>query len=119
LSTIIQTRLVWKNTFQVVGEKIRFDPSGGIPPSENEISRLWPRFNDRVGEIGHVVGGAYGLCLFGSDCVPGGPFDYMAAVGVSRVDRVPEGMTAESFPRGLYCVVTPQGVKDEKGKAFP
>jgi predicted enzyme related to lactoylglutathione lyase len=64
------------------------------------------------------VGGGYGLCLFDPDCVPGDPFNYMAAVGVSRVERVPEGMTAESFPGGLYCVVTRQGVIDEIGAAF-
>ncbi|MBW5448322.1 hypothetical protein GE107_19960 [Cohnella sp. CFH 77786] len=115
---IIQTRVVWKNDFQVVGERIHFDPSADVPPSQNEIARLWPRFSDRAGEIEHVAGGAYGLCLFGPDCEPGGPFDYMAAVGVSRAERVPEGMTAAKFPGGLYCVVTRQGVIDEIGQAF-
>lgn len=92
--SIIQTKVVWKDAFQVVGEKIRFDPSEHATPSDNAIARLWPRFSDRVGEIAHITGGAYGLCLFGPDCVPGGPFDYMAAVGVSRADHVPEGMEA-------------------------
>lgn len=118
VSGIIQTRIVWKDAMQVVGVKTRFTQSANVPPSENEISLLWSRFNERFGEIDHFAGGMYGLNLFGPDCVPGGPFDYMAAAGVSRADRVPEGMMAEMFPGGLYCVVTRQGVIDEIGAAF-
>lgn len=115
---ILQTRVVWKDAFLAVGEKIRFDPSADVPPSENEIFRLWNRFNERVGEIEHIEGGMYGLCLLSPDCKPDDPFDYVAAVGVSRAERVPEGMTVESVPGGLYCVVTRRGVIDEIGAAF-
>ncbi|WP_276353918.1 hypothetical protein [Cohnella caldifontis] len=54
---IVQTRVVWKDPFQVVGEKIRFDPSGGQLSSENEIARLWPRFSERAGENGTAATG--------------------------------------------------------------
>ncbi|TLS50894.1 hypothetical protein FE782_17755 [Paenibacillus antri] len=115
---VLEAKIVWKDAFTVVGEKIRFDPSRGMPPSGNDIAKLWPRFNERVPEIGHVVGGAYGLCVFDADGVPGAPFDYIAGVGVSRADRVPEGMTAHTVSGGLYCVVTRQGVIDELGATF-
>ncbi|HZG58745.1 GyrI-like domain-containing protein [Paenibacillus sp.] len=114
----LHARIAWRDEFQVVGEKIRFDPSEGTPPAENDIAKLWPRFSERVPEIGNVVGGAYGLCLFGPDCAPGRPFDYLAGVGVSRIDDVPEGMTGATFPGGLYCVVTRQGRINEIGAAF-
>ena len=112
---ILEAKVVWKDAFTVVGEKIRFDPSAGTLPSENAIAKLWPRFSERVGEIDRVVGGAYGLCLFDEEGAPGAPFDYIAGVGVSRADRVPEGMTAHTVPGGWYCVVTRQGPIDELG----
>ncbi|MCI3921260.1 GyrI-like domain-containing protein [Paenibacillus sp. TRM 82003] len=114
----LSARVVWRDGFQVVGEKIRHDPSDEKAPADNDIAKLWPRFNERVPEIKHVTGGAYGLCLFGPDCVPGGPFDYMAGVGVSRIETPPTGMTGASFPAGLYCVVTRQGRINEIGAAF-
>lgn len=117
-SGILQTRIVWKDAMQVVGEKMKYVYSADIPPSENGISLLWSSFNKRVGEIDHCIGGAYGLKLIGNDCDPGGSFDYMAAVGVSHVEQVPKGMSTESFSGGLYCVVTRQGVIDEIGAAF-
>lgn len=113
-----ETRIVWKEPFKVVGQKIRFAPSQHIPPSENEISLLWQRFNPRCSEIRHYNGRSYGLCVFGPDMEPGKPFDYIAAAGVSAFEDIPEGMTTESFPGGLYCVVQRRGPIDEIGKAF-
>ncbi|WP_373230758.1 effector binding domain-containing protein [Cohnella sp.] len=113
-----KTRIVWKEPFKVVGQKIRFTPSQLSPPSENEISLLWQRFNPRGSEIRHYIGGSYGLCVFGPDMEPGKPFDYIAAAGVSAFEDIPGGMTAESFPGGLYCVVQRRGPIDEIGKAF-
>lgn len=113
-----ETRTVWKEPFKVVGQKIRFTPSQHIPPSENEITLLWQRFNPRCREIRHYNGGNYGLCVFGPDMEPGKPFDYIAAAGVSAFEDIPEGMTSESFPGGLYCVVQRRGPIDEIGKAF-
>jgi predicted transcriptional regulator YdeE/predicted enzyme related to lactoylglutathione lyase len=114
----IETRIVWKDPFKVVGQKIRFTPSQHTPPSENEIALLWQRFNSRGSEIRHFNGGSYGLCVFGPDMEPGKPFDYIAATGVSAFEDIPDSMTAESFPGGLYCVVQRRGKIDEIGKAF-
>ncbi|WJH37607.1 hypothetical protein N6H14_05305 [Paenibacillus sp. CC-CFT747] len=47
---IVRTQVMWKEGFQAVGPKVRFDPSEPVPPSQNEISRLWPRFSERVGK---------------------------------------------------------------------
>lgn len=114
---ILDTKVVWKDKFQVVGMKIRFQPSD-VKPSENEITRLWKRFNPRCGEIAGKSGGTYGLMVMPQDMKPGDPFDYMAGCGVSEAGSVPEGMTAELVPGGLYCVVTRKGPIDELHKAF-
>ncbi len=115
---IVGAKVVWKDAFTIVGERIRFDPSEGTPPSGNAIAKLWPRFNERVGEIEHAAGGAYGLCVFDEGGAPGAPFDYIAGVRATRSGRVPEGMTSYTVPGGLYCVVTRQGAIDEIGATF-
>ncbi|MFF2093154.1 GyrI-like domain-containing protein [Paenibacillus sp. NPDC058174] len=115
-----ETRIVWESETQVVGEIIRFDPSIPALPSENEISALWPRFMSRVPEIRNAAGGTYGLNLFGEGCLPGGPFHYMAGIGVEppSADSLPEGMDTVTIPAGLYAVVTRKGVIDGIRDAF-
>ncbi|CAG7652263.1 effector binding domain-containing protein [Paenibacillus allorhizosphaerae] len=114
---IMDTKVVWKDRFQVVGMKIRYQPSE-TKPSENEITRLWQRFNPRCREITGRTGGMYGLMVMPPDMKPGDPFDYLAGCGVSETGSVPEGMVAESYPGGLYCVVTRKGPIDELHQAF-
>ncbi|WJH35450.1 GyrI-like domain-containing protein [Paenibacillus sp. CC-CFT747] len=48
----------------------------------------------------------------------GRPFDYMAAVGVSRLGKVPEGMDSVSLPGALYAVITRQGRIDDIRAAY-
>lgn len=115
---ILETRIVWKETFKAVGQKIRYKPSQEIAPSENEISRLWQRFNPRCEEIPYRNGQCYGLCIIEPDMRPGDAFDYIAAVGVTAFADVPEGMIADTFEGGLYVVVTRKGPIDELGAAF-
>lgn len=114
----IEARMAWKEPFKVIGQKIRFTPSQEKAPSENDITHLWRRFNPRACEIRNFIGGSYGLCLFDEDMAPGKPFDYMAGAGVSSFDSVPEGMIAESFSGGLYCVIQRRGPIDEIGLAY-
>jgi predicted transcriptional regulator YdeE/catechol 2,3-dioxygenase-like lactoylglutathione lyase family enzyme len=97
---------------------IRFDPGEQAKPSDNEIGKLWHRFNERVPEIGQVVGGAYGLSLFDNCEGIGKPFDYLASVGVSHIEDVPDGMTSKSIPGGTYVVLTRKGTIDEIGEAY-
>ncbi len=115
---ILETRIVWKEPFKAVGQKIRYKPSRDIAPSENEISRLWQRFNPRCDEIPHKNGECYGLCIIEPDMHPGDAFDYVAAVGVTAFADIPEGMVADTFEGGLYAVVTRKGPIDELGATF-
>ncbi|GIQ69436.1 hypothetical protein DUZ99_03385 [Xylanibacillus composti] len=114
----VQIRIVWKDAFQVVGEKVQVNPIEAAAPSENAFARLWQRFSERTGEIPHSLPGAYGIHLFGAGCKPGSPCDYLAAVQVSRTDQVPDGMEGAAFPAGLYCVVSRKGVIDEIREAY-
>ncbi|MBB6671057.1 VOC family protein [Cohnella nanjingensis] len=115
---IAKTEVVWKDTFHAVGLKVPFQPSNVILPSENELSKLWIRFNPRAGEIKGCDGKCYGLCLFPPGFKPGDTFDYLAGAGVRAIEDVPEGMTAETVAGALYCVVTRQGTIDELGETF-
>jgi len=115
---LLETRIVWKEPFKAVGQKIRYEPNRDTLPSKNEISELWLRFNPRSGEIQRKNGECYGLCLTEPGMKPGDPFDYIAAVGVSEFVDVPEGMIAETFAGGLYAVVKRQGRIDEIGQAY-
>ncbi|MCC3376593.1 VOC family protein [Cohnella sp. REN36] len=115
---IVKTEVVWKDAFHVVGLKVPFQPSNDVLPSENELSKLWVRFNPRACEIRHADGKSYGVCLFPPGFKPGSAFDYLAGAGVRAIEDVPEGMTAETVPGALYCVVTRQGTIDELGETF-
>ena len=60
---IIETKIIEKPAFNVVGitETIHFDAS--LPPSENAIAKLWGRFGKRIPEISGQLGWrSFGLC---------------------------------------------------------
>lgn len=114
----LEARIAWKEPFYVVGEKIRYTPEHHTPNSKNEISKLWQRFNPRGEEILHFDGKSYGMCIFGPEDMPGQAFDYIAGAGVAAIENIPEGMVAESFAGGLYCVIQRRGPIDEIGEAF-
>jgi predicted enzyme related to lactoylglutathione lyase len=57
-----ETRIVWKEPFKVVGQKIRFTPSQHTPPSENSILFMFDTDNieaakDYVGNLGMELHG--------------------------------------------------------------
>ncbi|MFF2480243.1 GyrI-like domain-containing protein [Paenibacillus sp. NPDC058071] len=115
---VMEAKTVWKESIQVVGEKVRYDPSAPVKPSQNVVARLWDRFNERAGEVEYAVGGGYGASVCREGDSPDGPIDYVAAVKVSRPGLVPDGMERLTLPGGLYCVVTRQGVIDDIGEAY-
>ncbi|WP_239618800.1 VOC family protein [Cohnella mopanensis] len=113
-----EVRIAWKGPFQVVGEKIRYTPEDDTVTSENEISKLWLRFNPRGNEIRHFEGRCYGISLIDEAYAPGQSFDYIAGAGVTAMEDIPENMIGQSFPGGLYCVVQRRGTIDEIGAAY-
>lgn len=78
--------------------------------SQGEIPALWGTFCSRMTEIADVVGRcAYGLCLETDDYDETGKFEYIAALPVSSVDMVPQGMVSREIPAGEYAVFTHKG----------
>ena len=80
---IIETKIIEKPAFNVVGitETIHFDAS--LPPSENAIAKLWGRFGKRIPEISGQLGWrSFGLMLQNPDNPHGAPFEYTAAVQI-------------------------------------
>ncbi|UJF36289.1 GyrI-like domain-containing protein [Paenibacillus hexagrammi] len=116
---ILETKIVEKAAFSVIGqaETIHFDPS--LPPSENTISQLWKEFNGRCCEIEGQVGfRAYGLVLHKPGSNPNDPFAYTAAVQVSGEASPPTGMIRLEVPAARYAVVTLRGPLDEISQGF-
>jgi AraC family transcriptional regulator len=116
---IIETKIIEKPSFSVIGitETIHFDSS--LPPSENAIAKLWGRFGKRIPEVGSQLGWrSFGLMLQNPDNPPGTPFEYTAAVQVYQDGDIPEGMTRIEVPAARYIVLTHRGHLDGIGEAF-
>ncbi|KAK6025068.1 transcriptional regulator, effector binding domain protein [Ostertagia ostertagi] len=82
----------------VVGLQIR------ATPMSPDIPALWPRFIDRVAEIGHPLEErvTYGVMQAVAD--GGDRFDYLAGIAVTTADTLPDGMARVVLPAGLYAV---------------
>lgn len=116
---IIETKIIEKPAFSVVGitEEIHFDPS--LPASQNSIAALWGRFNQRIEEIPGLIGWrSFGLMLQNPARPPGAPFDYTAAAQIYEEGDIPAGMTRIEVPAARYIVLTHRGPLDDISKAF-
>src|SRR4029453_19155854 len=110
---IIETKIVEKPAFTVVGitDTIHFDSA--LPPSENKIAKLWGQFGKRIPEIqGQLGWRSFGLMLQNPDNPPGAPFDYTAAVQINQDGGIPDGMISLEVPAARYIVLTLRGPLD-------
>lgn len=109
---IIDTRLVNKPAFKAVGLEILWVPEEA-KPSENQLAKIWEKFNPRSCEIPHAVPGvAYGLERFEPGFKPGDPIRYMACVEVTELGGIPEGMSVAEIPGATYVAASYQGTID-------
>jgi AraC family transcriptional regulator len=116
---IIETKIIEKPAFSVVGitDTIHLDSS--LPPSENAIAKLWGQFVKRIPEVpGQLGWRSFGLMLQNPDNPPGAPFDYTAAVQIYQDGDIPEGMTRIEVPAARYIVLTHRGPLDGISDAF-
>lgn len=79
--------------------------------ADNKTGILWQSFMPRRKEIPHVIGtDLYSLQLYDPSYFenfnPARVFEKWAAVEVSTVDQLPEGLEAFTLPGGLYAVFT-------------
>ncbi len=94
----MEPKIVTKPAFQVMGLAGEFNRD----TSEN-IKALWQRFHGRVSEVKNAVGDhSYGMCVGAAR----DSFTYMAALEVSSLDDIPEGMTGRKVAAQTYAVFT-------------
>ena len=93
----------------------------GIPyfgKNENgEIPQMWNVFNSRYKEIKDVSDPSvcYGI---GSSMDETGAFEYVAAVPVSKIDELPEGMVVRMVAQQEYAVFVHVGNLDTLKKTY-
>ena len=102
----IKPSLESRDSFFAVGCADEFQPG-----ATQDIGRLWGRFAPRMAEVGNRVGAAtYGMCLLPEEGERDPErFTYVAAVEVSGLEDVPEGMTGVEIPARTYAVFTYSG----------
>lgn len=105
----MQPQIVDKSAFTVVGMRIRTNPKS------NEISELWTKQGQRLGEVPNAApDGAFGIMEIVD--MDAGIMDYMAAVGVTEVGNMPDGMSQWDIPAATYAVF--EAALPTLGRAF-
>lgn len=100
----MQPKIVERPAFHVVGLRERYQVGKpfGIPAQ-------WDRFSHRRGEVeGAIPDVFYGVCVDDTTGTDRG-FFYIAGMGVTSLDRVPEGMVGLTVPGGTFAVFTHKG----------
>jgi predicted transcriptional regulator YdeE/DNA-binding transcriptional MerR regulator len=84
-----------------------------------EIPQMWTKFNLRSSEIEHTLpGDAYGVCRMEAGMAAEDGFTYYAALPVSAVEQIPEGMEVIEMP-ALKCAAFPHvGALESLGKTY-
>lgn len=81
-----------------------------------EIAKQWKEFNPSVKEIPNKVGDreAYGICEYVdfADFTEETPYNELVSVGVTSLEKIPEGMTGKVIPACKYAVFTHKGKTD-------
>lgn len=81
------------------------------PHATQAIGQLWGRFAPRMHEVRNRTGNAtYGICCPPEDGQRDSDhFTYVAAVGVSSLENIPDGMTGVEMPAREYAVFAYDG----------
>ena len=96
----MEPRIIEDAGFKVIGVSEEFDQdtTAGIP-------KLWQRFCPQ--NVPHMIGcRSFGICEPKDEASGGGQFIYTAAVEVSSIDDVPQGMVGKQIPAQKYAVFT-------------
>jgi predicted transcriptional regulator YdeE/DNA-binding transcriptional MerR regulator len=76
-----------------------------------EIGQMWQEFLPRIPEVQHLTPGpniSYGICLPNAE----GLVDYIAALPVTELVDLPQGMVGKEVPPQTYVVFEAQGIED-------
>lgn len=105
----MQPKIVDLPEFKVIGVRKTVTLKTAGP----EIAKQWKEFNPRVKDIPNKDGEhvAFGVCEYVdfSDFTEETPYSELVSVGVTSLDKVPEGMTGKVIPAAKYAVFTHKG----------
>lgn len=113
----MQPRIMEKGTTLLAGMDFYGDPFAGGEgwSQENEIGRLWGRFNRfweaHEAEIGHVVNGnvGYELHVEPAEYPETNCFYVMVGVEIAELGELPLELSVKVLPAGAYAVCTLRG----------
>ncbi|MBU4315736.1 MAG: effector binding domain-containing protein [Proteobacteria bacterium] len=107
--TIVEPKIITKETFKVIGMTYYGDNQ------KNEIQRLWENFLPEEESIKNRIHPdiGYGICYPVEDPDNTSAFEYLAAVEVSNLDEIPEGMEGRTIPAQKYAVFLHRGPVDK------
>ena len=110
---MLEPQIVQKPALIVVGLEASFIHA--LSPQTNNfkvIPPLWDKFTHRAGEVSNRLGKAmYGIIYGRPETERSHPHElqYIAAVAVSRADKIPEGMVSWTIPAGTFAVFLHRG----------
>jgi AraC family transcriptional regulator len=105
---IMEPEIITKEAFKIIGMRYYGDNQKG------EIKQLWDVFLPVEGRIKNRIhpDTGYGVCYPVEEPGSSNAFEYIAAVEVSCLDEIPEGMVGRTIPAQLYAVFTHKGSVD-------
>src|SRR4030095_15976051 len=110
---MIEPQIVQKPALTLVGLEASFIHA--LSPETNNfkvIPPLWDKLAHRDGEVSNRLGKTmYGIIYGRPEAERSHPHElqYIAAVAVSRVDKIPEGMISRTIPAGKFAVFLHRG----------
>ncbi|MEW6184104.1 MAG: AraC family transcriptional regulator [Thermodesulfobacteriota bacterium] len=101
----MESKIVFKEEFKIVGMRYFGENKN------QEIGQLWDQFLPRIERIPNRINPAvsYGICFPVEGDKNDGAFEYIAAVEVSDLLDIPEGMAGKTIPAQKYAVFTHKG----------
>lgn len=92
--------------------------------ADNNTFELWQSFSPRKKEINHTINNdsyaveIYPTTVFFQNFDPSKEFEKWAAIAVSKIEEIPEGMESLTIPEGLYAVFSYKGKPSEVMETF-
>ncbi len=102
-----------RDEFKIIG--LQIETSVQECKNDNKMPALWEEFIKRVPEISNRVGeNFYGVSFKTGEC----EFRCIAAVEVSSLDELPEGMVGEIVPASKYLAFEHKGKLDKLNDTY-
>jgi AraC family transcriptional regulator len=110
---IMEPKIVTLDELTVVGMVTKTTMKNNVIPA------LWKKFNLAKEQIRNVVKDSpgYGICLYDptyhtTDFTIESEYEYLAALAVTKLTEIPEGMISRIIPKQKYAVFTHKGALD-------